>query len=190
MNISLYGNCQTRALFFYIKKLQPNANIKWICPDLAFDKKLHGWAHTQKFEGKFVESLYNVHQSIDFIKECDLVIYQNINTVRSPQINQNIIKKHAKQNANLISIASYYYDSSLQNPLDGMISRESKLKLSISSVELIIKNSKIHNVDQVYQHPNVHYFLDLCDSICSIMNWEKFMENDKKELLEEGYPFG
>jgi hypothetical protein len=190
MNIALYGNCQTRALFFYIKKLQPNANIKWICPDLAFDKKVHVWAHTQEFEGKFVESLYNVDKSIDFIKQSDVVIYQNIDTARSPQINQDIIKKHAKQNVDLISISSYYYDSSLKNPLDGMISRESKLKVSISSVELIIKNSNIHSMEQVHNHPNVHYFIDLCESICSMINWKQFSENDKKELLEEGYPFG
>ena len=87
MNIALYGNCQTRALFFYIKKLQPNANIKWICADLFFDRLKHNWAHTKEFEGKIVESLYNIDKSIDFVKTSDLIIYQNIDVSRSPQIN-------------------------------------------------------------------------------------------------------
>lgn len=188
MNISLYGNCQTRALFSYIKKLQPNATIKWLCSDRFLDQQKHEWAWEQHFHGKLVESIYEVQKSINFIQQSDLIVYQNIEPETSPRLNQEIIQNNAKQNANLISIGSYYYDSLLQNPLDGMISRESKLKLSISVVESIKNNPKIDSVD-LPSHPNVYYFIDLCDSICSIMNWEKFSENDKKELLEEGYPF-
>lgn len=189
MNISLYGNCQTRALFFYIKKLQPNATIKWLCPDRFFDQQKHKWAWEQYFHGKLVESIYEVQKSINFIQQSDLIIYQNIEPETSPQLNQEIIKKNSKTTAKLISIASYYYDQTTDKPLNGMICREKVNRPTISAVQLIKNNSSISSLYEA-NHPSPHYFIDLCGSICSIMNWEKFMENDKKQLLEEGYPFG
>lgn len=189
MNIALYGNCQTRALFFYIKKLQSKAQIKWLCSDRFFDHSKHEWAWGQHFHGQLVESIYEVQKSINFIQQSDLIIYQNIKPETSPQLNQEIIKKNAKTTAKLINIGSYYYDQTLGNPLDGMIYREKLNPPTISAVQLIKNNSRISSLHEA-NHPNSDYFIDLCDSICSIMNWQKFTLNQRSELILNGYPFG
>lgn len=66
MKITLLGNCQTKALTWYIQQLNENFNVKWICID-SFGKT--AWALTKNFMGKDIPMIVNLNESIKRLKD-------------------------------------------------------------------------------------------------------------------------
>ena len=64
MKITLLGNCQTKALTWYIQQLNPNFNVQWICLE-EFNGK---WGHPPSFEGKEIPVITNINQGISRLK--------------------------------------------------------------------------------------------------------------------------
>jgi hypothetical protein len=68
MKISLIGNCQTKALTWYIEQLNENFDVKWICID-SFDKD--SWALTKNFRGKDIPIIFNQNESAKRLEDKD-----------------------------------------------------------------------------------------------------------------------
>ncbi len=187
MKITLLGNCQTKALTWYIQQLNENFNLKWICID-SFDKA--GWALTKNFKGKDIPMIVNLNESIKRLKDSDCIIFQNIQPETSKYFHNSAIQKH-KSHAKLISISAFYYE--LEDPeekyLKGMIKRANRFNIDIPAHKIIQKHGSKITMEQG-NHPHVFYFLELVRGICEKTGWGYYSEEQYNQYLKEGYPFG
>lgn len=189
MKITLLGNCQTKALTWYIEQLNENFDVKWICIDI-FGKA--GWALTKNFKGKDIPIIFNQNESAKRLKDTDYIIYQHIKPERSKLYNSNIIEKYVSY-AQLISISSYIYDSGSlgKKYLKGMVDRANQYSIDIPAHKIIQKHrSKITTTQDLASHPGVFYFLELVREICKKTGWDYYSEEQYNQYLKEGYPFG
>ena len=187
MKITLLGNCQTKALTWYIEQLNENFDVKWICID-SFDQA--DWALTKSFNGKDIPTIFNQNESAKRLEDSDYIIFQNVKPETSKYFNSKIIEKH-QSHAQLISISTFYYDP--EDPekkyLKGMINRANQYSIDIPAHKIIEKHgSKI--TTQQNNHPHVFYFLELVREICAKTGWDYYSEKQYNQYLKEGYPFG
>ena len=74
MKITLLGNCQTKALTWYIQQLNSNFDVRWVCIE-EFNCK---WGHHKSFHGKNIPVIVNTKECISRLKNSDLVIFQHV----------------------------------------------------------------------------------------------------------------
>ena len=188
MKITLLGNCQTKALTWYIGQLKENLDAKWICVD-PFDRM--NWASTTSFKGKDIPTIFNRNQSTKRLEDSDYVIFQHLKPLTSKYFNSEIIKKH-QSHAQLISISSFRYEP--QDPqktlLKGMIDRAKNFNVDIPAHTIIEKHGSKITIEQNDRHPHVFYFLELVREICAKTGWDYYSEEQYNQYLKEGYPFG
>lgn len=214
-SVVLVGNCQAEALGWYLRRLPNPKKLaqqgKFVCNWIVAErfkkhlkriykedfKKypfLHADAlsrHRLLIEG-YGDTQYNIFNekiSIGKIKNADLIIFQKIANTTSDLFNYDNIKRLAKDEAELISISSFFYSKEDESHLNGMMEREETLRVRLRASDLIYNNKKI-DCHIRPEHPNVHYFLDLIENICKIMNWEFFGEGQVKQFLNLKFPFG
>ena len=190
MNITLLGNCQTKALSWYIQQLDPSFNVKWICIEMF----LPHWGPTSQFRGKPINVITDTQKAIKTLQSSDHLIFQHIHS--SENYNLEKIKMHAK-NAKLISISSFFYDPDIEDPkasgLMGMIARANRFNIDIPAHKMIEKHGhKIEIVrnDNAPTHPGVFYFLELVREICEKTGWDYYSDEQYNQYLKQGYPFG
>lgn len=188
MNITLLGNCQTKALSWYIQELDPSFDVKWIC----IEKFLSFWGPEPHFENEPINVIADAQEGIKRLKSSDYVIFQPIDTKTSENYNQNKIQKHAK-NSKLISISSFYYDpdikDSKKNGLIGMIDRAEKLNIDIPAHKIIEKHGSEIEISRKIKkptHPHVFYFLELVREICIKTGWNYYSKNQYSQYLKNG----
>lgn len=186
MKITLLGNCQTKALTWYIEQLNKNFDVKWICIDFFNDA---AWALNKNFKGKDVSIIFDQNESVKRLKDSDYIIYQHISHEKS-NYNEDQIKKHQKD-AELISISSmfYYPADPDKKSLKGMIRRAKNWNIDIPAHKIIEKHGpKIVMHDK--NHPNTFYFLELVREICVKTGWHYYSNQQYNQYLKDGYPFG
>lgn len=186
MRITLLGNCQTKALSWYIEQLDQNFDVKWI----SIEKFLPKWGSDSMFEGKPINVITNTQEATKRLQSSDYLIFQHIQSESSENYNLEKIKIHAK-NAKLISISSMFYnpDDPEQKLLNGMIERAEKYNIDIPAHKIIEKHGpKI--IMRNRNHPKVFYFLELVREICAKTGWNYYSEEQYNQYLKEGYPFG
>jgi len=188
MNITLFGNCQTKALSWYIQQLDPSFNVKWICIEIF----LPNWGPEPTFKGKPINVITDSQKAKKALESSDYVIFQHIHHKKS-NYRLDTIEKHVK-NSKLISISSFHYDPDTGQGLPGMINRAKKNNIDIPVHKIIEKHgSKIQIIrgqSTGPTHPNVFYFLELVREICIITGWNYYPDEQYKQYLKEGYPFG
>ncbi len=184
MKISLLGNCQTKALTWYIQELNSNFDVQWVCME-AFNGK---WGHHTSFGGKDIPVIVNLNESISRLKKSDLVIYQHTKQERTKHFNHEEIKKH-QSHAQLISISSMFYDTDHPEYLEGMIERANEFNIDIPAHAIIEKHGSKITMQQK-NHPHVFYFLELVREICAKTGWGYYSDAQYNQYLKEGYPFG
>ena len=186
MKITLLGNCQTKALSWYIRQLDSSFDVQWIC----IERFLDNWGPVIGFHGKRINVITDIQEAIKRLESSDYIIFQHIQTNVSENYNLNAIEKHAK-NAKLISISSFFYEPNDPNQkmLEGMIERAEQFNIDIPAHKIIQKHGpKI--TTQTSNHPHVFYFLELVREICVKADWDYYSKEQHNQYLKEGYPFG
>lgn len=185
--ISLLGNCQTKALTWYIQQLDASFDARWIC----IEKFLKNWGPHSRFAGKSINVITDNQEAIKHLKSSDYVICQPVLERTSWNYNINQLKKYVSRNK-LILINSFWYLPKLKHPengLQGMIDRAEEFNIDIPAHKIIEKHGSKIKVQQK-NHPRVFYFLELVREICSRTGWNYYSDKQYNKYLKEGYPFG
>jgi hypothetical protein len=188
MKISLLGNCQTKALTWYIQQLNLDFDVKWISPDFHNIQK---WQLQNPFYGKNIQIISNVNESKQTLQNSEYIIYQHIKQKRTKHFNSEEIKKY-QSHAQLISVSSFCYEPEdpQEEALKGMIDRANKHNIDIPAHKIIEKHGAKINIQGFNMHPNVFYFLELVREICKKTDWDYYSDEQYNQYLKEGYPFG
>ena len=196
MKISLIGNCQTKALSWYIQQLNSDFDVKYIWTDIGMGL----WAQNNFFKGKLTPTIVNIKAAQNRLLESDYIIYQPIRPSRIKNFNYEDIKKY-KTKSQLISIGCFYCQNPTEKIVDkkkyeeksgllGMKQRADKFKLDIQVHKII----ELHGVDAVSTdiayHPKALYFIELVREICVKTGWDYYSDEQYNQYLKEGYPFG
>ena len=213
--ISVIGNCQSEALAWYIRRLpqmrEGAQNGRVVCNWLVAEGFRE---HMRKiYKGKFKNYLFlhanakNRHRLVidnkmdykynlfdpprirKILQSSDYVIFQKIRPKTSDLLNWQKVKILAHDDAELISISSFFHEKKDNKYLKEMIKRENELRISLKASNLIKNNNKINSVDQP-NHPNVYYFLDLVEEICKKFDWDFFSEQEVERFTKLKFPFG
>ena len=103
MNITFIGNCQPLALCFYFQQLlNKNNNIFWISYGEDFNQHIGGWS--VKCKNKIID----YDNSIQKIKDSDVIVYQNVDIDKSPFSNAKTLREITKSSCKIIQIPSIY----------------------------------------------------------------------------------
>lgn len=184
MKITLLGNCQTKALTWYIQQLNSNFDVRWVCIE-AFNGT---WGHHTSFNDKDIPVIVNVNESISRLKKSDLVIFQHVREGFSKSFNYKKLNSYLA-NVQSISINSMFYDTDHPEYLEGMIERANEFNIDIPAHTIIEKHGSKITMQQK-NHPHVFYFLELVREICIKTGWDYYSEEQYNQYLKEGYPFG
>ena len=205
MNITLLGNCQTKALSWYIQQLDLDFDIKWIWTNIGMGNSARSqqcpFVPNRGRGGRHVPTVVHAIQARARLLESDYIIYQPIRPSRIKDFNHEDIQKY-KDNTKLISIGCFYcktintrhltdnktYEE--RTGLLGMKQRSDKFSLDIQPHKIIEK----HGIDAVATnnayHPKTLYFLELVREICEKTGWNYYSDEQYNRYLKEGYPFG
>lgn len=183
--VSLVGNCQTKALTWYIRKLNPNLDVAWIYPGF-----LPEHFQQQHFRGKQTPTIINLEDGVQRLKSSDYVIFQPIQIKKSKYFNYIQIKRYAAK-AKTISINSFFFShrEADHRSLRKMINKNIHLGVDIPGLRILNKCIKALKCSQP-NHPSAVYFLELMREICLILKWNYYSDEQYEELLKKGYPFG
>lgn len=190
IKITLIGNCQTKALTWYIQQLSSSFDVKWV----AYSSEPLHFSKTNYFKKRKTPTILNNAWGIKRLEDSDYVIFQHIKKETSPKFHFENIKKYAK-NAKLISISSMIYDPDdpEEKFLKGMIKRAEIFNIDIPAHKIVNKckgRIKMREDEGLPRHPSVIYFLELVREICVKAEWSFYSEKKYQKYLKEKYPFG
>ena len=191
MKITLLGNCQTKALTWYIQQLNSNFDVKWVQAEFA---RGSSWAQPGIFRKKLIPTITGTEDSIQRLKGSSFLIYQPISPATSKNFNFEKIKSYNPE-CHFISINSFYFypDCQQKTGLPGMINRAKLFNIDIPAHKLVEKhgsNITIEPSTQDPSHPTVFYLLELVREICAKTGWDYYSDIQYNQYLKEGYPFG
>lgn len=188
MNIATVGNCQSRALTWYLQELSSNFNCRHIPAEKLFD--LQALDPT----GKRVPFLTSVDDSVSFLKNCDFLIYMHINPSYSENWNYEKILKYINKNCMPLSISSFHWspDPDLHHLYDGMVERWKKFNIDIPAHTIIDENIDSISIQSptAYTHPNHVYYIELIRKICKKTGWSFYSQKKYDKILSYKYPNG
>lgn len=171
IHIAFIGNCQTVSLCFFLQKLlvrKPNYIVKWCLYGDEFTAYVSNWS--EKCRHKIV----NYDESLEYIKICDYVIYQEISKEKSVFSNEDVLTQIKKNDCKLIKMPSIFLEySSYEASLKELITRETDKNVDIK-VSQIIHRNKPKKVMLTKNHPNTFLFLEIIKEICNFLNIEFF----------------
>ena len=191
MKITLLGNCQTKALTWYIQQLNSNFDVKWVQPEFG---RGCAWAQPGIFREKSIPTITGTEDSIQRLKGSSFLIYQPILPATSKNLNFEKIKSYNPE-CHFISISSFYFhpDTSQKNGLEGMIHRANVFDIDVPAHKLIEKHGSNITIEPSSQnpvHPTAFYLLELVREICTKTGWNYYSDAQYNQYLKEGYPFG
>jgi len=185
--VTLVGNCQTKALCWYFGQLDQPMDIKWLCME-GFRKTT--WGPSNTFMDRDCTTIACPIEGVKRLGSSDYVVYQPMHIKTSENYNYVQIKKHARK-GKLISISVFYYepDDPEQEAFEGMIERAEKFNIDIPAHKIVEKHR-----DKIFppykNHPPAFYFLELIREICMKTGWNYYSEERYIQLLKEKWPFG
>ena len=172
IHIAFIGNCQTISLCFFLQQLlvrnKKNYQVKWCLYGDKFK------AHLAKWSEKCNHKIIDYDQSIEYIKICNFIIYQDISKEKSTFSNVDILTKIKKEDCKLIKMPSIFFEySSYDNSLEELIQKETNLNVDIK-VSQIIDKHKPNILMLTKNHPKTFLFLEIMKEICKFLNIEFF----------------
>jgi hypothetical protein len=180
IHIAFIGNCQTVSLCFFLQELLSENNnyiVKWCLYGDQFKTHIAKWS--EKCKNKIID--YN--QSLEYIKICDYIIYQEISLEKSFFSNEDMLTKIKKIDCKLIKMSSICLDhSSYKSSLEEMIRRENLKNVDLKITQIIDKN-KPRTLMLTTHHPNTYFFLEIIKEICKILNIEFFSQRKYRKYL-------
>lgn len=189
IHITLLGNCQSKALTWFIKQLDTNFDVAWLCPEPFRNTR---WGSSQVVCGENINVITDTIQGHNRLRQTDFLIYQNMHSRITKCYNTNQLEKHAAH-AKKITISSFRLNS--DNPYDhlftGMIAREKRNNTDIRASEIIKKHGdNVTTINRSTMHPNTFYFLEVVREICRITGWRFYTKDIYDRYLNEVHPFG
>jgi len=188
MNIATVGNCQSRALTWYIQQLSPDFVCKHIPAEKLF--KLKSLDPT----GSQLPFLNTVEESIDFLNEADILVYMHISPGYSLNWNYEKILKYINERCLPISISSFHWspDPDLHHLYDGMIDRWKKFDIDIPAHKIIDEHVDEISIQSptAYTHPNHKYYLELVRCICNKLDWNYYSHEQYNTISKYKWPNG
>lgn len=197
IKVSLIGNCQIKALTWYIQQLNSDFDVKYIYTNIGMQK----FAKKNYFKGKTTPTIINTEVSLNRLLKSDYIIYQPIKPSRIKNFNYKDIQKYSTK-SRLISIGCFYCENTkMKNYINnklyqeksgllGMKERAKKFNLDIQPHKIIEKHGICSMSTQNPYHPKVLYFLESVKEICELVGWDYYSSDQYNQYLKERYPFG
>ena len=147
MKIGFVGNCQTIQLCSHYQKIYNDSdNIRWICYNTSFLTSI------KKGDG-CRNKIIDEEGGIEFIKSCDIIVYQKINELTSPLFHKDIIQTY-NPSAKYISIPSMYFNcDKYDQSFEELKKREEINKVDITITD-IIENNKDEKLFITFNQPS------------------------------------
>ena len=179
MNITFIGNCQTVSLCYYFQQLlSKDNNICWVLYGEEFKQHLNNWS--VKCKNKIID----YDNSIQTIKDSDIIIYQNIDVNKSLFSNTNTLRELTNNSCKLIKIPSIHFIyNDFSNSIKDLINRENENNVDIK-VSNILYNFKDTNLMLTCNHPKTFLFLELIKILCNLLNYNFFTEEQYNNFLK------
>lgn len=166
--IAIIGNCQMLSTSFYLQQNTDKYLIKWCLFGESFKPHLGPWTHKCK-----EVMILGLNDSIEFIKEADIIICQKLSLKASKYFNYNLILTYIKQNCKIITIPSMYCD---MNDFDNSIKKIQKKELENNNdilVSKIIIENKNNYPMITKNHPTTIIFITIVNIIFTQINHPK-----------------
>ena len=189
MNIATLGNCQTKVLQVFLRKFLSNFTFRWVCVDTFSKPNEHAWAKQEIFYDESIECIFDANESINFLRNADVIIYQKLKDDTSPLFHELKIQEYAKPSCTLISKQSFHYNPESDDPMLGLRHRHKIDPVTIPVEQLMINNPLVTNED-LPEHPNTYYYIELVKEICKINQWPMPSKDDEDFFLERNWPHG
>jgi hypothetical protein len=181
MNITFIGNCQTVSLCFYFQQLlkQTNCNVCWVLYGEEF--KIHLTAWSIKCKNKILDH----EDSIQCLKNSDIIIYQSINITKSLFSNATTLQEIKKSSCKLIQISSFYFSyNNFENSMQELINREknNNVDIPVSTIFYKFKDDTLL-LGNTTNHPNTFLFMEIVKLLCSALSLDFFTEEQYNTFL-------
>ena len=179
MNIAFIGNCQMASLCFYFQQLLLDCNVKFAVYGDEFLPHLGDWSN------KVVNKIINYDESIEWIKTCDIVMYQEISKDKSVFSNTEVLIAIKKESCKLIKLPSIPLDyDNYDISINELKRRENENKVDIIVSDIFEKYREARLV-RVIVHPNTFMFLEIVNKICKLLNIDTFSELKRGIFLSD-----
>jgi hypothetical protein len=180
IRIAFIGNCQTVSLCFFLQQLlsiNKNYLVKWCLYGDEFK------AHVSKWSDKCKNKIIDYNKSLEYIKICDLIVYQDISQKKSFFSNEETLTKIKKMECKLIKMPYIFLEySSYESSLKELIRRENLKNVDIK-VSHYFEKHKEDILMLTKNHPNTFLFLEIIKEICKILNIEFFSQRKYAHYL-------
>jgi len=194
MKIATLGSCQAMVLNWYLMQLFPECEAKWVSPEIFqnWSKKPQYNSIKSIWKSQVNHNIFDTDDGINYLKSADYIIYQKIESKTSALFNYKKVESYAKPSAKLVSLTYIFYDTSANDPLQGMAVREKKLSPDIKISKLISENPNREHFKFNKQgtHCNSSVFLEILKEICKKLEWSFFDDDMYAKIKNQYYPFG
>jgi hypothetical protein len=133
---------------------------------------------------KCKNKIIDYDNSIQAIKDSDIIIYQNIDINKSLFSNTNTLHELTNNSCKLIKIPSIYLIyNDFSNSIKELINRENENNVDIK-VSNILYNFKNTNLMLTCNHPKTFLFLEIIKILCILLNYNFFTEEQYNNFLK------
>lgn len=169
------------SLCYYFQELlktKETYNIYWLMYGEEF--RMHLTGYSNKCKNKILD--YN--ESIQKIKESNIIIYQNVSLEKSAFCNTKTLYELKRENCKIIQMSSIFCNmSDFDNSIKNMIDRENKNNTTLSVSKILIK-FKDKNLLRGTHHPTTFLFMEIMKVLCKMLNIDFFKDEDYYNLLK------
>ncbi len=177
--IAYVGNCQTAGLCKFTAELPSTPQVRWLCYTSEWDI----WNKDVRVFGaeQLGRHLYREEECNEYLRTCDLVVYQNIQGWSDRQFFEGKIPETCQT----ISLPPVYLSN-----VAGMIEREERLQIDISVAELVARYpDKVMHLNAKGNHITTFLTLEILREICRRANLEFFTPEQVAVLSQTQYPY-
>lgn len=186
-NIAFLGNCQTISLCMLMSELckkNPKYkafNCEWCC--YSREDLLHYDCEWSSSCAKRTDD----SDIIEYLKNCDCLVFQNILEVTSPLFHTNALLSYLKPECRIISMSSIHLDiNNLEESLDEL-KRRDDYSMNVINVSEIIGEYINKNVPSdlmlTINHPTTLLFFKILEIICRILNIDFYSKEETEYYI-------
>jgi len=140
--------------------------------------------HLGNWSVKCKNKIIDYDNSIQKIKDSDIIIYQNIDVNKSLFSNTNTLRELTNNSCKLIKIPSIYLlYNDFDNSIKELINRENENNVDIK-ISNILYNFKDTNLMLTCCHPKTFLFLEVIKILCIFLNFDFFTEEQYNNFLK------
>lgn len=183
MKCTLIGNCQTLALTKYIELLEQDIDAMWV-----YLEAFQHWNLHKAFANQVIQTCRKDEDSIQRLRESDVIIYQPIKAKTSSTFHPDKLKEYAPH-AKFISISSLVYDKNDMDKWERMRTRAYKHNIDIPGHIIMEKYGDRIKMQQK-DHPSALYFLVVMEEICKMTGWSYYTDEQYAKVWGMKWPYG